>query len=192
MFCHGFAFNARYWDVLRSFFANEHWVLDLQSEMNWPTPEAEVDYIGIGHSRGLNTLIRSPIPFKGLIGLNAFVDFIGRDAALAKLRRRMLQRLIAGFKADPKSTLAHFYEACGVIATPAFHALNPDYLLYALHDLEKPVQCPSIPMLILGAKDDTIVPPRLIHDNFLSHSQVYIEFLETGQHALGQLNAAMV
>jgi pimeloyl-ACP methyl ester carboxylesterase len=52
--------------------------------------------------------------------------------------------------------------------------------------LETTVRLPKeIPILIVGANDDVIVPKELIMDNFSKNKNVTIQFLEKGQHQLG-------
>ena len=66
----------------------------------------------------------------------------------------------------------------------------------ALNDLQFLTQSfsvPSdIPMLIIGANDDVIAPPALLHDNFAHYSNVVMHIMDYGMHGLGLLQADVI
>jgi pimeloyl-[acyl-carrier protein] methyl ester esterase len=195
VFCHGFGFDSTFWKPLQSFFSGMNTVyLDLgyfAKERNSVAMEdvESTDYIGIGHSLGLTKLLQLNIPFKQLIGLQGFVHFLGFDVQLQRRRRRELMNLTRQFIASPQSALGQFYQRTGVnFYIPETGFLNQSALLNDLHALEHPVKMtPDIPLLVLGSRDDKIVPPELIEDNFAHHAHVTIRLLNQGQHGLGHL-----
>ena len=198
VFCHGFGFNTDYWNPLRSYFSTTNTVyMDLgyfTNEVNISPNVYDYDYIGIGHSLGLIKLISSTIPFKALIGLHGFVNFLGYNPALSRRRTRELTHLSKQFNDAPVLTLQQFYQRTGVdFMLPSMDGLHQQRLLDDLTSLFYAVPVPqTIPMLILGSCDDIIVPWALIEDNFSHHPHVNIELLHHVQHGLGYLRPDLV
>ena len=152
-----------------------------------------INYIGIGHSLGLMKLASLNIPFSHLIGLNAFINFLGFDNSLYSLRERQLMSLKTNFLRSPESTLKQFYQRVGLAFDISQKTIQTTILQQDLEVLrQSTILPPMMPTLILGAIDDKIVPPVLIEDNFTSNSQVTIEILNQGQHALGFLCPELV
>lgn len=198
VFCHGFGLDSSYWTHLRPYFAQHKTVyLDLgyfgQEQMTLFF-DASLDYIGIGHSLGLMKLMSLNIPFKALIGLNGFVDFLGLDVLLHAHRMRELAHLTRHFFRAPGVALSQFYQRAGVMFDGLVNGpINQKKLLDDLDSLLTPRAIPpSIPMLILGSSDDKIVPPALIEANFSHHPQVRIEILNQAKHGLGYLKSEVV
>ncbi len=196
VFCHGFGFDATFWDRLRPYFIDVNTVyLDLGyfgDKSTTLTYDESVDYIGIGHSLGLMKLLSLNIDFKCLIGLQGFVNFTGFDEQLQRVRKRELMSLTRHFLRSPEITLNQLYQRTGVpwalSQKPPLHLplLTKDLALLAL---SMPI---TAPMLILGANDDKIVPPELIEDNFAHHPQVQIEIINQVQHGLGYFKPGVV
>jgi len=218
VFCHGFGFDATFWNPLRPFFSSMNTVyLDLgyfgeepsslRAERSNPVVRStaldcfaslaktqSIEYIGIGHSLGLMKLMSLNIPFKCLIGLHGFVNFLGFSEQLHRRRQRELMRLTAQFHVSPESTLNQFYQRTGVdFNLPTARILNQKRLLDDLALLAHPVPVPmGVPLLVLGSNDDKITPPELIEDNFGAHPHVSIEFINQAQHGLGYLKPDVV
>lgn len=198
VFCHGFGFDATFWDPLRPFFAEMDTVyLDLgyfnEGNLNEDSYQS-TDFIGIGHSLGLTKLIQSNIPFKRLVGLHGFTNFLGSNTLLRRRRQRELMHLTQQFKASPELTLSQFYQRAGVgFNIPVAGVVNQTRLLDDLALLAQSVSVPDdVPLLILGSNDDKIVPPELIEDNFGVCPHVTISLVNQTQHGLGYLKPDVV
>jgi pimeloyl-[acyl-carrier protein] methyl ester esterase len=202
VFCHGFGFDSTFWNPLRPYFSRVNTVyLDLGyfGDPYWvmaqPTlPASSTEYIGIGHSLGMMKLMSLNIPFKCLIGLHGFVNFLGFNAQLHRRRQRELMHLTEQFNESPELTLSQFYQRTGVdFNLPIMGRLNQVRLLDDLSSLAHSIAVPvDVPMLVLGSNDDKIVPPVLIEDNFSPYPHVTIDILNQAQHGLGYLKPDMV
>jgi pimeloyl-[acyl-carrier protein] methyl ester esterase len=200
VFCHGFGFDATYWQAMRQH-CQPHpvWCMDLgyggatQHVMKDNLREGAC-VIGIGHSLGFSKLLQSGLPFDYLIGLNAFRNFLGFDAKLASKRARELAQLSTRLTRSAQHGLALFYQRTGVPA-PVNHwqTVNQAQLLADLSALAYPVSdLPDIKQLILASVDDPVVPPELVWDNFAACPHVTVEILPNGQHALGYRESSLV
>lgn len=223
IFCHGFGFDASFWNVLRPWFAQEHTIyLDLgyfRSSTSTPSvnlapfvvpaPSSvihatmprgndkvcgdNIEYIGIGHSLGFTKLLQSTIPFKRIVGVHGFVNFLGGDPTLRRRRQKELTQLTKQFTQDPILTLNQFYQRVGVKRLiPDITELNQHQMLQDLMSLNDSISMPNIPTMILGSTDDLVVPPILWQDNFVQYSNVHIEVFEQAQHGLGHLQPEWV
>ncbi len=201
VFCHGFGFDSTFWNPLRPYFSRMNTVyLDLgyfgesSSLAKTELYDQSTEYIGIGHSLGLMKLMSLNIPFKCLIGLHGFVNFLGFNTQLHRRRQRELMHLTGQFSSSPELTLGQFYQRTGVdFNVPKTGLLNRMKLLDDLTSLAHPVPVPAdIPMLVLGSNDDKIIPPELIEDNFAHHPHVTIDILNQAQHGLGYLQPDVV
>lgn len=196
IFCHGFGFDSSFWDNLRPYFKQQDcYDLDLGyfGEPLSELPESEEsEFIGIGHSLGFSKLLALKINFKYLIGLNGFVNFLGRNSALNNKRKAELDMLKEHFNLSPVNTLKNFYKRCGVaFSYKKLANLNKDKLLIELDDLSKNIDVPHLPILIISATEDVITPLELIEDNFFDCKKVRVETLNS-KHGLGFLNAPVV
>ena len=180
VFCHGFSLTPDYWNRLLPYFSKENiqtWaVYDPKYQYTY-LPDFE--YIGVGHSLGLIKLLQSPIPWKCLIGLNAFIDFIAEDDN----RRQQLIIMQHQFAVKPSLTIKNFHQRCGL--PKADEQFTPQLAtdLQAMHRVYHLPQ--STPCLILGAHDDIVVPPSVMWHNFQNLDNVNYHFLDTGRHSLG-------
>ena len=193
VFCHGFAFDKSFWENLQPYFIKEECIfLDLGyfSEKYLPHLEQEdMEFIGIGHSLGLLKLLSLNIKFAYLIGLNSFVNFLGNEEKLHLKRAQELQILKNNFIAHPIATLKHFYRTCGVsIENSKIVYINKEPLLEDLEFIAKSFALQDeSKTLIIGSKDDAIVPVQVTEDNFTN----YI-LLDQGGHGLGVLQAEII
>lgn len=196
VFCHGFGFDATFWNPLRPYFIGADTIyLDLgyfDNPCMLIHADDAVDFIGIGHSLGLMKLMSLGIKFKCLVGLHGFIHFLGFDQQLYRRRERELMHLIKQFTRSPEATLMAFYQRTGVpwdLATR--NAFNQTPLLKDLRSLAHPMQS-NVQLLVLGSNDDKITPPELIEDNFSHHTHVTIHILNHAQHGLGYLKPDVV
>jgi len=180
VFCHGFSLTPDYWNSLLPYFSKENiqtW--DVYDPKFQYTYLPDFEYIGVGHSLGLIKLLQSPIPWKCLIGLNAFIDFIAEDDN----RRQQLIRMQQQFVVKPSLTVKNFHQRCGL---PKADVQLPPQLATDLQAMHQVYHLPqSTPCLILGAHDDLVVPPSVVWHNFQNLDNVNYHFFDTGRHSLG-------
>jgi pimeloyl-[acyl-carrier protein] methyl ester esterase len=196
VFCHGFGFDVDFWKTIRAYFAQEECVyLDLGyfGHENFYIPR-NVELIGIGHSWGFLRLILMGISFTKLIGLQGFSSFLGFNQQLHARRQRELDIFIRMMNEDPLMALRIFHRRCGVcIENGKLLQLDKTRLLKDLEQLSSTVGLlDGLPICIIGANDDPIVPPDLINDNFAHQKNVEITILERGFHALGLVDCQTV
>lgn len=203
VFCHGFGFDQSFWTNLAPYFSEHKCTfLDLGyfNKQSLICEHNSKELIGIGHSLGFMKLLELNLPFKYLIGINSFTNFLGFEPLLRSKRQVELQLLQRSFTKNPIVTLQAFYKRCGLkpLETVKEADLNLQSLqhdLQLLHDLpsrHRLTHSPLIPTLIISADADVIVPRQIINDNFLHLANVTIEHAAFWQHALGAVEAAYI
>lgn len=200
IFCHGFGFTAKFWQLLLPYFENEEYIcLDLgyfgEEKISLPKLEYnKFEYIGIGHSFGFKKLMESKIKFKSIIGLNGFRNFLGKDKNLYKRRTLEYKFFKKEFANDSVTTLKNFYIKSGLLGLlKNFESLNIDRLFKDLNILTSEVIIKkNCSILIINSLDDTIVPSDLVYDNFLNFPEIEIYTMDNGSHGLGFYNSASV
>ncbi|WP_412057644.1 alpha/beta fold hydrolase [Bartonella sp. DGB2] len=173
IFCHGFGFSPRFFQRLVPYFAQERCsMVDLGyfgDASIWPVLDDE-PVVCIGHSLGFAKLCLSygSIPQAcGFIGLNGFVDFLGREAALYRQRAAELAAMADQFSRAPALVLRKFYRRCGAanfqdevdLSALNYKALTADFaLLGHLRFIPPKRHC------LLYSRDDLIVSDNLLHE----------------------------
>ncbi|MBV0900096.1 MAG: hypothetical protein KTV77_05215 [Wolbachia endosymbiont of Fragariocoptes setiger] len=187
IFCHGWGFDHKFFQPLihEYFSQTSYHCLDLgyfeKENLHLPQQDDSI-FIGIGHSLGFIKLISLNIKFSALIGIQAFINFLGFNSQLCKTRKLELRTIIQNFQKDPMYTLVSFYKRCK--ANYDFpNNFNKVKLMKDLELLNLTHRLPCIPILILGAMNDIIVPPKLIYDNFSRDNKIVI--YNKGYHNLG-------
>ncbi|AWD33115.1 putative BioH-like alpha-beta hydrolase family protein [Candidatus Fokinia solitaria] len=190
VFCHGFGFDASFWDKIAPCFSKEKCTfIDLgyfrrPSHFNIPHDEK---IIGIGHSLGLLKLLELHKNFERLIALNGFRNFLGFHPILRREREKELKMLENKFRTDPMIALDLFYSRCStslLIKCPNKEDLNSDLMCTELNLLRSTIVLPSVPTLVLASDNDMVVPPQVIHDNF-SNTNIKLDVIDNGEHILG-------
>ena len=198
VFCHGFGFDNSYWKKLQPYFAYDDSIfLDLGyfgSEVLYQLQDKDAEIIGVSHSLGFTKLLSSNIKFSALIGLQGFIDFLGKDQILHKKREQDLLKMTNQFNADPKRALHSFYKQCGKVEKPKnLDKLNKNKLCKDLGILSRRMPIPNnYPILVIGAENDIIVPPELIYDNFPNNPNVTIHMEKTGQHCFMSIHSELI
>ena len=195
LFCHGWGFDPGFFTPLKKLYAKHEMVFWDLGYFGTPSivipPHMEKEcWIGIGHSLGFFKLIDSDLPFKALVGLQGFVNFLGNRPALRKERSKQFDRLQKNLFLDPIQTMAAFYARCGVDMHKKNHNLTR--LQEDLDLIGTSCYDPSllkIPYRILGSLNDPIVTPSLLYDNFGTD---LILLHERGLHGLGHLEASFI
>ncbi len=196
VFCHGFGFDATFWENIRPYFAQERCVyvdLGYFGKENIDIPQ-DVELIGIGHSFGFRWLNLLNSNFTMLVGLQGFVHFLGGNQRVHSQRKPELEMFKEQFSKAPKGALQRFYRRCGVpVSKEKLERLDKGRLLKDLESMSIEVRIlAGVPMLIVGSKDDPVVPPELIYDNFVQHENVKISIIENGSHCLGYCEPQLV
>jgi len=149
---------------------------------------AEVEgWIGIGHSLGFATLAGMNIPWRGLVGLGAFLHFCPTKSLSIGTPASVLNAMLNRLDEAPVDVLTRFTKRCGV-ATPTVApptALGLGRLrrdLTLLRDLDR--AAPACPVLYLHARNDRIAPLALAEEAHARTSGSQLAVLDTGGHAL--------
>jgi pimeloyl-[acyl-carrier protein] methyl ester esterase len=188
VFCHGWGFDKEYWNELIRCFLPAECIFEGENLIEDKT----IEYIGIGHSLGLIKLINLNIRFKALIGIQGFVNFLGSNDLLHRKRVIELKAMRRFFDTDFSKTLNSFYKRCGGLI-PNIMNLDMGILREEFDLLSRSFKIPkNIPILVIGAEDDLIVPPDLIMDNFKNLENVEVIFQPTGLHNLGAKDCSLV
>ena len=191
VFCHGFGFDAHFWERIAPFFSREKCSFIDLGYFNNRTENQYLDnqaIVGIGHSIGFSKLLSMYSHFDCLIGLNGFINFLGSDQAIAKKRQSELKALRSSFLKEADTTLRNFYVRCAVpelIECNNFSHLDLDLIVSDLQWLQKEYKLPDVPTLILSSDDDIVVPRSITSDNFREHHGVKLDGIMNAGHALG-------
>ena len=183
---HGFAFTSDFWQPLLPFFSNEQVIVveegyygaasfrnkpydcvGSENIGNFIDPGTQV--IGIGHSHGLLCLLRSKINFFCLIGLHAFLNFLGNDPLILKRRNLEYRAFLRRLRSDHITSVRNFLGRCGVDAQnfPPIEKADRAKLLQGAEDLVLPY-LNSLPcrLAVVNSDADPTVPRFLTDDNF--------------------------
>ena len=191
VFGHGFGFASDFWQPMLPYFSEYNCILTEAHYFSQDKPnQSEIDYndisIGIGHSLGFLKLCQLLPNAKYLIGINPFINFLGKSNLLRSSRMAEFDAFKENIHQFPKKTLKQFHRRCGV----TFNQIDLDYinskkLMSDLMLLTKPIKLDTEKkILVIHAKDDLVVPNHVIEDNFLD-SQVTLHAFEKGKHGLG-------
>lgn len=160
-----------------------------------PATLAEADdWVGLGHSFGFAALAGWNIPWRGLVGLSAFLHFCpthGANSSSTGTPGSILDAMLSRLDHDPAEVLTRFAKRCGLKPTTAAQAallpsgeglvrLKRDLTL--LRDMDAPA--PTCPTLFLHACDDRIAPVALAEEAHARTRGSQLALLQTGGHAL--------
>jgi pimeloyl-[acyl-carrier protein] methyl ester esterase len=197
IFCHGWGLDPTFFNLLRPHFRDHptlFWNLGYFREKYCPLPSNDAEtWVGIGHSFGFAKLLQAGIPLKGLVGLQAFVSFLGKGEEINAKRSLELKAFEKKFNTSAHSVLTHIQQACGMEPIQAVPQL--EHLVTDLASLRRDYSyllSPAIPTLIVGNADDTVVPPSLIQDNFQGYPQTRFLFYNEGGHRLSPISAPLI
>ena len=198
LFCHGWAGSSQFWEPIKAYFKkyDVHYLdLGYTGNKNWPIlPEKDEAYIGIGHSLGLVKLLSLGISFKGLVGIQSCIHFLGTDHTLQQKRQYELDQMALQLGSNFTKTMLTFYKRCGIEIDP-IKVLNLDQqlLLEDLQILSKAHSIPqNIPLFVLGTMGDLVIPPALIEDNFRDRTNTTIIMNPAGKHNLINYDSGLV
>jgi pimeloyl-[acyl-carrier protein] methyl ester esterase len=196
VFLHGWGFGPEIWQQLAKAFPYRPLAVfnsGYFGPQQMALPANPDGWIGVGHSLGFARLLAMDVPWRGLIGLGAFLRFCpcpGRDAGTPA---NVLSSMTARLDLDAADVLRRFLRRCGLKApqpslpnTEGLVRLRQDLTL--LRDLDLCTSLPLLasppPVLLLHAADDRIAPLALAHEahEVLPGSQLHV--FDSGAHAL--------
>ncbi|QHD65300.1 alpha/beta fold hydrolase [Neorickettsia findlayensis] len=195
LLCHGWGFDQKFWSPMIQLFAkDEIKLLNLGyfgTEITDQVIETDTNYVGIGHSLGMAKLILLfGNRLNRIIGINGFVNFLGKNTKLRNKRTYELTKMLQAFKHDPHGTLQNFHiralkDAKDIQKQLPSGKMDIQKLLTDLENLTSPISVPEIPTLILGSISDRIVPVEILYDNFSNHEIILFE--RGGHNLIGSL-----
>ncbi len=192
IFCHGFGFNAKYWDNLRPYFLQEKCTyLDLGyfgPENTVISKENDEILIGVGHSLGFRKLLEQDVHFDYMVGLSAFTDFLG--SSKRSIREQELNVFKKNIKRSTALALKSFYKRCGMTVYDQKDVINKEALMLDLESLYTSNNAFAQNCLIIASNNDVVLPKEVVSENFKPPHKLI--FLEDGGHALGYLKAPEV
>ena len=185
LLAHGFGFTNDYWKNLVPLLDGEVHFLD----------DAGLDvsktYIGIGHSIGFLHLNNSGVRFEALVALQGFLNFCGSTERMRKVREAGVEKVRAELLRDKVASLTRFRSACGY-HEPVDADIPMQRLLAELDMMTEAYRHCGVRTLVIGGKDDAIVPMSLIRDNFGNLRNVSIIQTDGVGHSLGYNMATFV
>lgn len=155
-------------------------------------PPGADGWVGVGHSQGFARLAAMDIPWRGLVGLGAFLHFRPVPAHPAGTPPETLDAMLARLDENPPNgaadVLTRFRRRCGLkdFPVPALAQEGLDRLradLAALRDLDL-AATPACPTLLLHAADDRIAPVELGREAAARTPGARLVELDSGGHAL--------
>ena len=171
---HGWGFDAGLWDgvaALMPDFAIRRLDRGYFGAPGWGEPEGLI----VGHSLGAMLAARL-WPDRPLVAVNGFDRFCGPDAVAPRVLARMQARLAQ----DAQSVLEDFRARLGAGAPPAIASAKRLADDLALLADESPAPERSVPVLVLQADDDPLLPAGLRGRTFGGGAQM----LPEGGHLL--------
>ena len=148
-------------------------------------------WVGIGHSLGFAQLLGMDEPWRGLIGLGAFLRFCSGPGQTQGAAPETLDAMTARLDVDPQDVLTRFLRRCGLKGQRVV-APGPEGLQRLKDDLEvlrglnvTTPRC-TAPMLLLHAQDDRIAPLPLAQEAVERMASARLHVFPAGGHALPQ------
>ena len=154
-------------------------------------PHNAEGWLGIGHSLGFAQLLGMNQPWRGLIGLGAFLRFCSGPGQPMGTPPETLDAMTARLDVDPQDVLTRFLRRCGLkgqqVKGPGpegLTRLKDDLGILRGLDVLTPPQTP--PTLLLHAQDDRIAPLPLAEEARQRLPGARLHVFPTGGHALPQ------
>lgn len=203
IFCHGWSYAPSFWNNLKLFFQDVPTVIwnlgyyqDQPSKL-LPQQQEGVRWIGVGHSLGFAKLLTSGFPFDGLVGIQAFSNFLGNEPGLNTRRMKEFLFFREQVMSSPLEHILEFHGFSDATLPEKYYALlHEDRLKQDLEALSlnynRAFQQMATPTQILGSRGDTVVPTQLLEDNFSNYPNVTCTIHPSKGHALGYHHAQWV
>ena len=191
LFVHGWGYDARFWDPLRSGLGN------------LPSAALDLGYFGsaqlaipggitilVGHSLGFLWLLRQhSLQHLPLIGINPFPRFLESADYSPAIASRVLERMKRRIATDPRGVLAEFWQRAG--ATGPEESPDPVALAQGLDQLatwdeRENLAARASSVRLIAGEEDAIVPADMTRMAFRNFA---VDWLQGG-HALPRTHPA--
>lgn len=153
-----------------------------------PNPEG---WVGVGHSLGYARLLAMDIPWRGLVGLGAFLRFCTSQSPgqATGTPPETLDAMLDRLGTDPVDVLTRFLRRSGLkglrpAAPPAEGLARLRQDLIVLRGLDLPTAQSAPPTLLLHAADDRIAPLALAQEAQTRLPGSRLHVFDSGGHAL--------
>lgn len=161
LFCHGWGFDAAFWDPLAALLPEFAQSRDEAGYFGEPAPaRPEPPYLAVTHSFGTMRLLAAPPP--GLAGLVAIAGFDRFTATedFPGTPRRIVDRMVSAVAQEPETVLADFhalFASAMPSGTPRPERLQADLVGLRDGDLRETAGAIGVPILSLQAEHDTLL-----------------------------------
>ncbi len=178
VFAHGWGSGTFVWDKMRTAFeGHDIYMINMGFVGDEKMEVPDGQFIGIGHSLGGLWLMKhysdQMIGFISIASFNCFHNHIPHQI-LNMMKRNMVK--------DSTKQLLDFWHHAGLDQPNGFKDSHPAKLIEGLGWLSKwEADIPAIPIKVLAARDDHIVPKKMTHDIWQDYD---IEWREDGGHML--------
>jgi len=194
LFCHGWGFDARFWDPLAALLPEFPHMRDDAGYFGVPArPQPPAPYLAVTHSQGTMRLLAAPPP--GLAGLVAIAGFerFTKAEDFPGTPRRVVDRMGSAVAQEPATVLADFHALFASTVPPG----SPDAErlqagLVALRDDDRRGEAAAlgVPILSLQAEHDTLLPLGMRETVFATADGVMRRTHPTAGHLLAREDAA--
>ncbi len=156
-------------------------------------PEPGAPVVAVGHSLGFMWLLhRRPFTWDALVSVCGMPRFTAAADYPHGVTPRLLERMAARMKREPRATVDDFRRRCGVGA--ARGELDESRLGEGLDwlrqwDLRGALAAETVPLLALGGEADEIVPWTLTEEIYGRRPQTALHGAAGGDHGLPQTQA---
>ncbi|MAG23147.1 MAG: alpha/beta hydrolase [Rhodospirillaceae bacterium] len=156
-------------------------------------PEPGAPVVAVGHSLGFMWLLhRRPFTWDALVSVCGMPRFTAAADYPHGVTPRLLERMAARMKREPRATVDDFRRRCGVGA--ARGGLDESRLGEGLDwlrqwDLRGALAAETVPLLALGGEADEIVPWTLTEEIYGRRPQTALHGAAGGDHGLPQTQA---
>ena len=147
-------------------------------------------FIAIAHSFGMMRVLKDlPAHCVGIVCLNGFARFSVAPDFSAGTPLRLIDRMLQRLRQDPLGVVNTFRARCGAAPYPATKQLDVDALFADLSALRDDDARPAlavctVPIVVLAADDDPIVPPAMTTMTFAERSDIPLALLPGGGHLM--------
>lgn len=199
-FAHGWGFAPGVWRGYAAAFPDRPVVL-LDAGYFGPArmalpPDNADGWIGVGHSLGFAKLLGMDVPWRGLVGLGAFLRFCAKPDRPSGTPPEIINAMLARLARNPGDVLRRFLRRCGMPSAPfdqpapaptaeGLARLADDLTL--LRGLDAKPRPDVAHRLLLHARDDRIAPAALAREAAQSLGAALTLF-DSGGHALPFVN----
>lgn len=179
LLCSGFGFDSGYWKNLIPLLDSEYEFFDSSFRVS-----ERKDYVGIGHSLGFLKLNNSEIKFRALVGLQGFLNFCSSEPSRNSFLQKNLNRMMINCERDTERFLEFFRKLCGYEGEVE-KKFSKEELLKDLESMKYSYEHCGVPTLIIGSKQDKVVEPQILQDNFSNNHSIQLKYIDEVNHTLG-------